>query len=190
MDSLPLNENHHQIGGLLSRYHHIAHYTGTALRIATDETSSRSSEIAIEGYSSSMVELAKLALQQALLQQSALGRRGGGGGVLVQQAAVASTSEGGGGEMPPAPPRSKVGIEGGRKSKVSSSPLVEEDAVSSTTECEPLAANAAVASVSLDGKPPTLSKGWFIMLCTTLPVLQFPHKDFKNSRDLYERIQV
>jgi hypothetical protein len=159
MDSITLSDP--PAASLLSRYHHIAHFTGTALRIASSDDGGSSREIAIEGYSSSMVELAKLALQQALSQQlqSATGTSRGGGGALVQQAAVASTSEGigAGGEMP----TSRSGMVGDRRrhSKGLSPPPLEEDAVSSTTECEPMVINAAIAILSQEEKPQISSKG-------------------------------
>ena len=88
MDSVPLADNDHcSASSLLPSLHHTAHYTGTVLRIPPD-TASR--EVAIEGYSASMVELAKRALLAGLALRR--GGAGGGGPPVVQQPAIASTS--------------------------------------------------------------------------------------------------
>jgi hypothetical protein len=92
-------------------------------------------EIVIEGYSSRMVQLAKRALQTSLALPP-----GAGAPPALQQAAIASTSD--------CEARGAGGVAARRNSQLLLSlaaappppPIRDEEAVSSTTECEAVAA--------------------------------------------------
>ncbi len=98
-------------------------------------------EIVIEGYSSRMVQLAKRALQTSL----ALPPPGAGAPPALQQAAIASTSDC---EARGAAVAARRNSQLLLSSTAAPPPLRDEEAVSSTTECE---AVAAVSTLSDTG---------------------------------------